>query len=130
MLDNTARQLDAAEPLRTAPVVAPTPTAAPAPAAAPAPKHIAFAPLERLLTVLCGLAVVAFCLMYLGTQNSLAATNRTYQDLQSQISSQNQQIDDYKQTVGELSNSDRLANFAKAHGLTVINGNIKRVTDK
>lgn len=129
MMDNAARQM---MPEETAPQLAPTPKAQPTPVSVPAalPQRIAWSPLERLLSVACGLAVVAFCLLFLTAQNTLANTNRHYQDLQAQIATQNSHVDDYKQTIGELTNSDRLSNFAKAHGFAVIEGNIKRVTNK
>ncbi|WP_246287348.1 cell division protein FtsL [Lacticaseibacillus absianus] len=128
MNDNTARQLDLAQP-EVAPTPAPTPQAQPTPAAAPK-RRIAFSPLERLLVLACGLAVVAFALFYLMGQLQLAGINREYQDVARATATQNQAVADAKQTVGELSNSSRLNNFAKAHGFTVIEGNIKRVTNK
>lgn len=125
MQDNTARQL-----------VAPAPNEAPSPQAVPhqAPKVVAvpkpkprFAPFERVLAALCGMAACVLCLLYLNTQNQLANANRTYQDVQAKIATQDQSVTDLKQTIGELSNSNRLSSFAKAHGLTVIEKNIKRV---
>ncbi|WP_225047378.1 cell division protein FtsL [Lacticaseibacillus kribbianus] len=130
MQDSTARQLDYAQPAiqpQPRPTVVPTPT----PTAQPAPKkRLALSPLERLLTCLCGLAVMVFALGYLTTTMQLAGLNRTYQTVQRETTTQQQGVADAKQTVGELSNSSRLENFAKAHGFTVIEGNIKRVTNQ
>lgn len=124
MQDNTARQIEygplEAEPERQA-------NQAPQARPVALPRHVAFSPVEKLLCTLCGVAVVAFSLLFVSTQNTLANVNRSYQDIQSEITTQNQHIDDYKQNIGELTNSDRLNNFAKAHGYTVIEGNIKRV---
>ncbi len=123
MLDNTARQL----------APQPTPAIPKAPAQAPQsvpevkPQATSFSPFERVLVCACGLLVAVMCLLYLGGQNQLANSNRTYQDVQTKIATQSQSVTDLKQTIGELSNSNRLSNFAKAHGLTVIEGNIKRV---
>lgn len=122
MMDNTARQLAPAIE-SPKPHLAPTPTPTPA----SAPKRIAWSPLERALCVCCGLAVVALSLLFLTAQDALASSSRQYQDLQTQIATENSHVDDYKQTIGELTNSARLSTFAKAHGLTVIEGNIKRV---
>jgi cell division protein FtsL len=123
MMENTARQFtEYAEP-----IPAPKPHVEPVPVPVAAPRHIAFSPLERLLSVCCGLAAVAMSLLFLTAQDTLASANRQYQDLQTQIVAENSHVDDYKQTIGELTNSARLSTFAKAHGLTVIEGNIKRV---
>lgn len=122
MLDNTARQLAAPAPQAPAPQAAPPQ----APEVVAVPKT-RFAPFERVLAALCGLAACVLCLLYLNTQNQLANANRTYQDVQAKIATQDQSVTDLKQTIGELSNSNRLSSFAKAHGLTVIEKNIKRV---
>jgi cell division protein FtsL len=126
MLDNTARQLQ--EPVPAAPQPAPKPQAAPQTAPQPAVNPRTFSPFERVLSALCGVVAVGVCLLYLGGLTHLANTDRTYQDVQARIATQNQSVTDLKQTIGELSNSNRLSNYAKAHGLTVIEGNIKRVT--
>ncbi|WP_262316761.1 cell division protein FtsL [Lacticaseibacillus parakribbianus] len=132
MQDNTARQLDYAQPaFRPAPKPAAVPTPAPAPKPQAKPRrHLALSPLERLLTCVCGVAVVIFAMGYLATQMQLAGLNRSFQTVQRETTVQQQGVADAKQTVGELSNSSRLENFAKAHGFTVIEGNIKRVTNK
>ncbi|MFD1483718.1 cell division protein FtsL [Lacticaseibacillus baoqingensis] len=126
MLDNTARQLQ--DPMPAAPQSAPELQKKPQAPAKPAVNPKAFSPFERVLSAVCGIAAVGVCLLYLSGQTQLANTNRTYQDVQAQIATQNQSVTDLKQTIGELSNSNRLSNYAKAHGLTVIEGNIKRVT--
>ncbi|WP_461213501.1 cell division protein FtsL [Lacticaseibacillus sp. GG6-2] len=123
MLDNTARQL-APQPTPTTPT-APVQTPQHIPEAKP--QATSFSPFEKLLVCACGILATVMCLFYLGGQNQLANSNRTYQDVQAKIATQNQNVTDLKQTIGELSNSNRLNNFAKAHGLTVIEGNIKRV---
>ncbi|KRK16571.1 hypothetical protein FC13_GL000387 [Lacticaseibacillus casei DSM 20011 = JCM 1134 = ATCC 393] len=63
-------------------------------------------------------------------QNRLSNTQRQYEDLQTQIAKQSQTTANLKQEIGELSNSERLDAFAKAHDFKVINGNIKRVDNK
>ncbi len=121
MVDNTARQLDMLEPQRRE-----APQARPKvqPATQPATK-VAFSPLERLLSVVLGLVAVGFCLCYLTASMHLANLTRTYQTVQNQVTVQKRIIADDKQTVGELSNSDRLNSYASAHGFAVIEGNIK-----
>ncbi|WP_054663591.1 hypothetical protein [Lacticaseibacillus camelliae] len=121
MVDNTARQLDMVEPKRRE-----TPHVQPhvKPAAKPSTK-VAFSPLERLLMVFVGMVAVGFCLCYLTASMHLANLTRTYQNVQNQVTVQKRVIADDKQTVGELSNSDRLNSYASAHGFAVIEGNIK-----
>ena len=63
-------------------------------------------------------------------QNRLSNTQRQYEDLQAQIMKQSQATANLKQEIGELSNSERLDAFAKAHGFKVINGNIRRVDNQ
>ncbi|WP_125703103.1 cell division protein FtsL [Lacticaseibacillus daqingensis] len=128
MNDNTARDLYAAQPA-VQPSPQPTPAPQPQPSAAPA-RRLAFSPLERVMMVLCGLAVVGVAVVYLTGQFQLAGISRTYQDVQRQTTVAKQAVSDAKQTVGELSNASRLNNYAKAHDFTVIEGNIKRVTNK
>lgn len=123
MLDNTARQLAP----QAVPKTPPAPAQAPHQAPKVKPQAASFSPFERVLVCACGLLALVMCLFYLGGQNQLANSNRTYQDVQTKIATQSQHVTDLKQTIGELSNSSRLNNFAKAHGLTVIEGNIKRV---
>ncbi len=128
MLDNTARQLDMMQPEPTpaAPKAAPTPQQAPQ----AAPKHVPFSPLERLATLALGLIMVGFCLFYLTGQMTLANMDRSYQQVQRNITTSKHDIADAKQNIGELSNSNRLTSYAKAHGFTVIEGNIKRAVNK
>ncbi|MFD1392998.1 hypothetical protein ACFQ3L_05255 [Lacticaseibacillus jixianensis] len=122
MVDNTARQLDLLEPRREEPHVQPQTAPKPQPESAP---KVAFSPLERLLSVFLGLVAVGFCLCYLTASMHLANLTRSYQNVQAQVTAQKRIIADDKQTVGELSNSDRLNSYAQAHGFAVIEGNIK-----
>ena len=125
MQESTARQLD---PVVVEPLQQPqtTPKQAPQVQAAPSPSK-RFSPFERVLSGICGLAACALCLLFLNARTQLDANTRTYQDVQTKIATQNQSVTDLKQSVGELSNSSRLSSYAKAHGLTVIEANIKRV---
>ncbi|WP_407891732.1 cell division protein FtsL [Lacticaseibacillus sp. N501-2] len=125
MQESTARQL---RPEVVDPIIQPQtpPQKAPDVQAAPRPSR-RFSPFERVLSAICGLAACATCLLFLNAQTQLDTNNRTYQDVQAQIATQNQSVADLKQSVGELSNSSRLSAYAKAHGLTVIEANIKRV---
>lgn len=125
MMDNAARQL---EPTPEKPLTQPVQPVQPA--AAPAVHSASLTWIERGLAVLVGVVMLGMCLAYLMSQNQLANANRTYQDLSRQIETQTQEINNYKQSVGELTSADRLENFAKANGLTVINRNIKRVGTK
>lgn len=123
MVDNTARQLDMLEPQRReTPNV--QPQTQPKPQVQARPK-VAFSPLERMLSVVVGLVALGFCLCYLTASMHLANLTRSYQNVQAEVTTQKRVITDDKQTVGELSNSDRLNSYAAAHGFSVIEGNIK-----
>ena len=101
------------------------------PVTTPAPNtHIAFSGFERTLMFACGVLATVVCVVCLFMQNRLSNTQRQYEDLQTQIAKQSQTTANLKQEIGELSNSERLDAFAKAHGFKVINGNIKRVDNK
>ncbi|MCG4282048.1 cell division protein FtsL [Lacticaseibacillus saniviri] len=127
MLDNTARQL---QPEEEALVQQPEPQPKPQVTAAPAaaPLAVPFSAFEKGLALLAGVLAVAVSIFCLFSQNQLANTQRQYEDVQSAITTQTQKINNYKQSIGELSNSERLSAFAKEHGLTVVEGNIKRVS--
>ncbi|WP_127848883.1 cell division protein FtsL [Lacticaseibacillus hulanensis] len=127
MVDNTARALDPQTTLQPQqnPKQAPKKQAAPSVQVQPQ-KHVAFSPVERLLVCAIGVAVTAIAILCLFAQFGLSGARRTLQDTQEKISQTSTQIDTYQQSVSELSDSARLTAFAKAHGLTVIEGSIKR----
>ena len=121
MLESTARPL--VQQPETPPIHKPVTT--------PAPNtHIAFSGFEGTLMFVCGVSATVVCVVCLFMQNRLSNTQRQYEDLQTQIAKQSQTTANLKQEIGELSNSERLDAFAKAHGFKVINGNIKRVDNK
>jgi|GEM_PF-635777 len=125
MLDNTARQLDPEpmiQPEQPQPAI--TPQAIPV----AQPQAVPFTAFERGLAFMAGALIVVMSLWCLFTRTNLAATQRSYEDVQSQIADQTTKVNNYKQAIGELSTSERLSAFAKDHGLTTANGTIKRVT--
>lgn len=125
MVDNTARNLDP-EPLQqSAPIGAPKKQSQPQIAPVPS-KHVAFSPMERLLVCAIGIAVTVIAILSLFAQFGLSGARRTIQNTQAEASRTATQIDTYQQSVSELSDSARLTAFAKAHGLKVIEGSIKK----
>ena len=121
MLESTAR------PLVQQPAPKPVHKSAPAPAPH---THIAFSGFEKTMMFACGVLATVVCVVCLFMQNRLSNTQRQYEDLQAQILKQSQATANLKQEIGELSNSERLDAFAKAHGFKVINGNIRRVDNQ
>ncbi len=124
MVDNTARVLN---PQPVQPETPQTTTqVSPRIQSAPKTKHVAYSPIERVLIGAIALAVTALAILCLFAQFGLSGAQRTLQDTQTKISQASTQIDTYQQSVSELTDSSRLTAFAKAHGLTVIEGSIKR----
>ncbi|KRM87925.1 cell division protein FtsL [Lacticaseibacillus thailandensis] len=122
-MDSTARNFDA-----TAPQLQPKPRPRVQPQPVARPQRVPFSMVERALTACIAVAAVGFALLILSTQFSVAATTRTYQNLQNKIASATDRVTNYQQSVGELTASGRLAAFAQQHGLTVNDSNIKQVT--
>lgn len=128
-MDNTARKFDAAAPqLRPTPQPQTRPVPSARPKTVAQPQRVPFSMVERVLTACIGLATVGIALLILSTQFGLASATRTYQNLQTKITSASDRVTNYQQSVGELTASSRLAAFAQQHGLTVNDGNIKQVT--
>lgn len=126
MVDNTARALDP-QTLQPAAPKQPQKKVAPKVQVQAKPsKHVAFSPLERVLVCTIGIAVAAIAIMCLFAQFGLSGAQRTLQNTETKIAATTARIDTYQQSVSELSDSARLTAFAKAHGLTVIDGSIKQ----
>lgn len=112
-----------------------TQTEIPAPKQAPRPQqrpavvhkvHIKFSPLEKLLMMTVGLVALGFAIATVFAQVGVIQTQHTYHDTQVRITKVNKGIANFEQAVSELTDSERLSAFAKAHGLTVVEGSVKQ----
>ncbi|WP_155285925.1 cell division protein FtsL [Lacticaseibacillus zhaodongensis] len=126
MVDNTARVYanPDSEPGQT-----PQPNSQPRPQVQTAPLHktrVRFSAFERVMTVTLGLLAAGMAGACVSAQVNVATTQRTYQKEQGQIEQVNKGIANFEQAVSELTDSERLSSFAKAHGLTVVEGSVKQ----
>lgn len=107
---------------------APTPQAAPQSAPAAVPRRVPLNGWERLLVA----AIVGVCgffmLTIVSVQVSVTTTQRQYQNVTATVNDKKSQNNDLQQEIGELTSSERLNAFAKAHGLTLIEGNIRNIS--
>lgn len=120
MMDNAARVIQTEIP-------ASKPQTQSHPKAAPVHKtRVRFSPLEKLLSCTIGLVVLGFAVATVFAQVSVIQTEHSFHDTQVHITKVNTGIANFQQAVSELTDSSRLSAFAKAHGLTVIEGSVKQ----
>jgi cell division protein FtsL len=120
MMDNAARVTQTEIP-------ASKPQAKPQPQAVPVHKtRVRFSPLEKLLSCTIGLVVLGFAVATVFAQVGVIQTQHSFHDTQVRITKVNTGIANFQQAVSELTDSSRLNAFAKAHGLTVIEGSVKQ----
>ncbi|WDF81676.1 cell division protein FtsL [Lacticaseibacillus pabuli] len=123
MMDNAARVLQS-NPETTATPIRKTSTQTQA-----VPVHntrVHVSPFEKLC--ICSLTIVtmAIAVACVMVQSRITQTTRAYQMTQIKTSQVNHGITNLEQAVSELSDSQRLSAFAKAHGLTVVEGSVKQ----
>lgn len=120
MMDNTARvltQTPAQEQPRT--VAKPKVTATPR-------QRVHISPFEKVCAGVLAFAVCGMVVATLGIQASIVQTTRDFQSTQVKTSKENQKIANLEQAVSELTDSERLSAFAKAHGMTVAEDSVKQ----
>lgn len=91
------------------------------------PKRVPLSGLERVLITTIAAVCGFFMITLVSTQVGLTTTQRQYQNLTTTINNKKSQNNDLQQEISELTSSQRLNEFAKAHGLTLIEGNIRNI---
>ncbi|RVU70309.1 MULTISPECIES: cell division protein FtsL [Lactobacillus] len=94
---------------------------------APNPHQVSWTGLERTLVILG--SVVAIAMMIFLVSSSISATSAQHElsDVQQAISTEQNNITDLHQQIGELTSSSRLNKIARAKGLTLIEKNIRTI---
>ncbi|MCI2171304.1 cell division protein FtsL [Schleiferilactobacillus perolens] len=99
----------------------------PVPAAQPVPGRVPLNGLERVLIAAIALISGICMLTIVSMQVGLTTTQRQYQNVTATVADKRSQNNDLQQEIGELTSSQRLNEFAKSHGLTLIEGNIRNI---
>ena len=88
--------------------------------------HVHVSPVEKLCICSLTIITVAIAVACVMVQSTITQTMRENQMTQIKTTQVNHGITNLEQAVSELSDSQRLSAFAKAHGLTVVEGSVKQ----
>lgn len=124
MADNTARQIA----IEVAPQQNPAYTPQSNPKTAAQPQVKTLSKFDKMIMLTIAVSLFALAVGLLTTKVALINAQRQLQNTTNDIVQGTAKRNNLKQSVGELTSSDRLNAFAQEHGLTLKESNIRNVS--
>lgn len=94
---------------------------------APNPSQVRWTGLERTLVVLGSVISIAMMTYLVSSSNAATAAQQKLSNIESTISSKQNEITSLNQEIGELTSNVRLKRIAQNHGLTLNDENIRTI---
>lgn len=98
-----------------------------APQIATRPRRLTFSKFEKCLLTTCGLVVMGLCVWLVSLQIGVSTAQQQLQDINTKITTTQNQNTNHRQQINELLNRTRLEQIAKKNGMSLSNGKIRNV---